>query len=364
MGKKIIICGNYGATNLGDEAILDGILKLVKNADVSNDVTILAPNPRTVTSVHKVKALPILPCGIKSFINGIFSGSIWKTIDAIRKCDLFILGGGGLFTDEKMMAIIIWSMQAQFANIFKKPVFCLAQSIGPLDTTFGKLKTASVFKKSSTITVRDNMSADLLERLGVDKLKVLADPAFCLELDLPVVEAVEKYIVMSLREWPNVSPDQYADFILNIWQKYKLKTVLVPFQIAPENDLNILNQVLEIVKNKTQDEIAEIFEYDLDYMKIIQLIARSTAVVGMRLHSLIFATIVHKPFLALSYSLKVRGLVEDLGMGEYVLSLNDGLEAMNVRFESLMNNYEKLENSLVEAYLRMKKKAEDHIEMI
>jgi polysaccharide pyruvyl transferase WcaK-like protein len=31
--KKVLICGNYGATNIGDEAILDGIILLVRLAD-------------------------------------------------------------------------------------------------------------------------------------------------------------------------------------------------------------------------------------------------------------------------------------------------------------------------------------------
>ena len=29
---KIVICGNYGATNLGDEAILESILQMVRGA--------------------------------------------------------------------------------------------------------------------------------------------------------------------------------------------------------------------------------------------------------------------------------------------------------------------------------------------
>lgn len=364
MAKKIVICGNYGATNLGDEAILDGILKLVKLADSKNEVTVLAPDYRTAESVHKVKALPILPCGLKSFIKGLFGGTIWKTIDAIRKCDLFILGGGGLFTDEKLMAIIIWSMQAKFAQIFKKPVFCLGQSVGPLSTSFGKIKTAEVFKKSFKITVRDNMSADLLEGFGIDQVNVLADPAFCLDLELSAAASAEKYIVMSLREWQNVSPEQYAKFIIDVWKKYQLKTVLVPFQIATDNDLNILNKVYEEVKNDCNEPIVELFEYDLDYIKTVELIAKSTAVVGMRLHSLIFATICHKPFLALNYSTKVRGLIEDLGMGEYVLRLNEDAEKMMTYFEALMSNYEKIQNGLTEAHLRMRKRAEDHAQMI
>lgn len=424
---KVVICGNYGATNLGDEAILDGILRLVRASAPQAEITVLSANPQATAAGHNgesafdaeavaddgvmgaddhaIKTLPVLPAGFRSFFRGIFSGSLFKTIDAIRKCDAFILGGGGLFTDEKPMAIVIWSLQANFAALFKKPIFCLGQSVGPLNTSFGRRVTRRVFARSKAITVRDFASWKLLQELGIGWAHQLADPAFALHVDVPLLheeevvpgsivhDGAEKYIVMSLRPWhvkvkglngAKTETDflykNCAQFINWLWQEYGFRTILVPFQIEGDNDLDILNKIFEHVKvpvdhvvgaasfenhahivDAPTEKPAEIFEYSADPKKIIELIAKSQAVVGMRLHSLIFSTITCRPFLAIAYSEKVNHFVEDLNLEDFVIPWQQlSAATLEKRFQLLMKDREKIETALTEANLLMREKAREH----
>lgn len=421
---KIIICGNYGATNLGDEAILDGILTLVMHVSPAADVTVLSARPKETENLHRrfgVKSCFLFPAGIRSFVKTLLSGEIWRTLDVIRKADLFILGGGGLFTDEKKMAIVIWSLQARIALFMGKPIFCFAQSIGPLRTSFGKFMTRKIFRRARMITLRDSGSAELLRLLKVGALSskeksqalhskrkqpfiyVLADPAFTLSIDKKSHEKDKKYVVISVRTWKKESQQllnkKIAQFSDWLWEKHRIYSIFIPFQRMIDNDTQELNKIFEQMKNKNK---AEIYQFSEDYQKVMDLIIHAQAVVGMRLHSLIFSTIAHKPFLALSYSTKVRQFVEDVGMGEYVINVEDDIKAnsnasdlhehtqsptqkdvltkpdnsekiaisldtpksLEEIFQLLLENYEKIEQKLIEKSIVFKKKASEHEKLL
>lgn len=360
--KKLVICGNYGATNIGDEAILDGLLRLVRNACPQAIITVLSSNPEETSRLHDVGSAYLLPAGIRSFFRGIFSGQIGKTLDIIKNCDGFILGGGGLFTDEKLMAIIIWSIQARFALLFKKPLFCIGQSIGPLRTFFARHMVKAIFKRALSVSVRDTLSQEVLHKLGLPRPDVLADPAFAVHLESDISEMKENFIVLSLRKWPASDIDMlyksFAQLIEWIYSEYGLKTVLVPFQSLIVSDSVFMNNIIAHLKNRQN---VELFEFNPDYKRVLELIGRSTAVIGMRLHSLIFSVLTQTPFLALSYSSKVSGLVNDLEMADYMLEWDKfDLSDLKKSFIKLMDNYEPVKKNLSEKNILIRIRAHEH----
>jgi len=363
---KVVICGNYGATNLGDEAILDGILSLIGNVDHGADITVLSANPDDTMVRHEVKSEYLLPCGPRSFIKGLLGGHIGRTFKAIQDCDAFILGGGGLLSDEKMMAMVIWPLQAAFARLYKKPIFCLGQSVGPLQTFFGRMMARNVFKKVLSATVRDTKSQQVLHNLGVSMPPVLADPAFCVHVAGPLDSKRENLFFFSLRGWrvkENEAMYKYIAQLINwIWTEYGFKTVLVPFSEFPENDTVILNNIFAQVANP---DAAEVLEYSGDYRKVIELMKLCKAVIGMRLHSLIFATMTQTPFMALSYSDKVRNLTSDLEMDGYAFDWGKtNLDELKAGFKRLMQDYDRSALNLGEKNLLMRAKAHQHEELL
>ncbi len=366
---SVVVCGNYGATNLGDEAILDGILSMVKEAFNQSkskkelSITVLSANPESTALSHKVNSEFLFPAGVRSFFRGIAKGTIGRTIDSIREADLFILGGGGLFTDEKKMAIVIWSLQAKIARLFGVPVFCMGQSVGPLKTSFGRDMTKNVYLNTCGATVRDKKSVDLLAELGVIKVTELADPVFALgddltagseDRDIPTDTSdskPEKIAVFSIRPWKNKDADTFynilAAFIMWLKREHGVKSLLVPFQILKDNDL----ECLKIIKNKVTDESAEIYEYSSDYNKVIELMSRADFVCGMRLHSLIFSALAGCPFIGISYSSKVRESAKKMGMDGFVIDLKA------VSLPHLTEKYEKIITERIEISREMKNKS-------
>lgn len=364
--KKFVICGNYGATNIGDEAILSGLINLIRSALPSAEITVLSANPKDTAAHFDVKSEKKFPAGIRSFFVGLFDESIKKTLKAIKDCDYFILGGGGLFTDEKFRAIIIWGLQARIAHLYKKPIFCLGQSVGPLKSGMARFLTRKVFEHAREITVRDNSSSRMLHELGLPAPRVLADFAFAIKGLPHPPEMPENYIVISVRPWIKGDSDRLykicAQFIDYIWDRFKYKAILIPFQHYQDDDIAVLNKIFAQVKIP---ESAQIFEFTEELGKFLNLINNSRAVVGMRLHSLIFSTVLSKPFMALSYSNKVTNFASEAGMQDFCLQWeNISLQKMTDTFEELMIRHEEIHEDLLEKSILMRASVRKHEEIL
>src|SRR5690606_1219660 len=85
---RIGISGSYGGMNLGDEAILDGILRQLRHS-LSAEVTVFSRNPSDTLSRHKVeRAVPVRDMTRQ------------EVTREIARLDLFVLGGGGILYDR------------------------------------------------------------------------------------------------------------------------------------------------------------------------------------------------------------------------------------------------------------------------
>jgi len=362
---NIIICGNYGATNLGDEAILKSILQTVHQVVPAAQVKVVSSNPQETIRLYNVESIPMIPSGIRSFFGSIFNKSWTRSFKNFRECDVVLFGGGGLFTDEKPRAILIWFMQIFPAIWYKKNIFCFGQSVGPLKHSMSRAMVKYVFKRIKIITVRDVASQKLLKEIGVgggaaaDGIQVLPDPVFGLKkahtpTDLDKKsnnEAPEDFVVFSIRPWMKTSQNFtqiFADFIDWIFEKHHLKSVLVPFQNVHDDDTKIMLQIFSHVKNK---DAANVWTYEENIQNTLNLMKNARAIIGMRLHSLIFSTLEHTPFLGLSYSQKVTEVVNQLGMENYLVNVADlDLKNLQEKFDALILHEENIKKNLTEKH--------------
>lgn len=348
---KILVCGNYGIGNLGDEAILAGILRLLDSSFPGSKVTVMSSRPEKTAKESGCYAIPYFPAGVRSWLKFIFLGEFWRVIGAVKRADLVILGGGGLFVDEKASAVWVWFVQAWWFYFLRKKVVCLGQSVGPLHNSWARKMAAWVFKKAALVTVRDEKSAELLRELEVKKVHVLADPAYAIGYDSESFHKKNGYIVMTLRQWPKGNLDEInkamADFVNWLWEEKKLKTIFIPFQENVESDMERFEALEKIIDNKNIFSSKKVEE---DFREALEIIARADYVVGMRLHSIIFAVLSKRPFLAISYSNKVKDFVRTLGLENWI-------DYEEINFERLINKFNEIEKeySHIEKVLEAKK---------
>jgi polysaccharide pyruvyl transferase CsaB len=298
--------------NLGDEAILEGILRQLR-ATVPSAVTVFSLNPPDTLARHKVERA-ISPRSLTRK----------EITPEIQGLDLFVLGGGGILYDGDAEAYL---REVFLAHELDVPVMLYAISAGPLTTQTSRraVQEALNASTSTVITVRDRLGYRLLEDVGVtQEIQLTADPAFLLEPEELPTDALkaegvsfDRHLVgFSVREpgpaAPDIDPDQYyallanaADFII---ERYDADVVFVPME---KTDVQHSHAVVAHMQNA---ERAEILKRRYSPRQILHIMGWFEFAVGMRLHFLIFAALRGTPFAALPYASKVTGLLEDLEM--------------------------------------------------
>ncbi len=351
--KQIVVCGNYGASNLGDDAILGGLIHLIKSTWPHSDITVMSAKPAQTAADFRVQAVLHFPAGVRSFFRFWFTTSGWKTIARMAAADIVLLGGGGLFTDEKPRAVWIWFVQYIWFRIFNKKLICISQSVGPLKSKLARRLTAAVFKRALLVTVRDSQSELLLKSLGVKNIHLMADPAFGIGYDQEKSITRQKQVVLSLRPWINGNSKeisgQVAGMIDYLWEKHRLKTVFIPFQTDLDDDRVSYREVADRLVNPEAMTLKTV----QDFSQVLEIISRSELVIGMRLHSIIFSILAVTPFIALSYSQKVKSFLQTINLGEYCLDYESfNLTALEKSFLKTQTNYVSLRNQLESQKLR------------
>ena len=165
MDVRYLLIGNYGVGNFGDEALREYFLSAFPEVQWQ----IVSANPGR-------GELPRLPFGVRS----IFCTPWRRTVQAIRKCDGIVFGGGTLFTDvESAWACLLWWWHAFVARVFRKKIILAFQGIGPFRTRLGEWCARRVVRQASFVSVRDAVSFRRVQawRLNINIVQT-CDPVF------------------------------------------------------------------------------------------------------------------------------------------------------------------------------------------
>ena len=333
--RKILIAGYYGFGNVGDEAILSAILDGLRAQRKDLEFIVISADPTGTVADFHVQSID------------------WKDVEALlsaaKESDLIILGGGGLFQDywgvpentsltASHWGISYYSAMGMLAVLYQKPFMIYSVGVGPVVSEEGKRLTHWTFDLASTCTVRDPESRDLLISLGVpgNKVAITPDPALTLELDASSAADILRahgidvkrppVLGVCIRNWgEGADADQWkrelAATLDEFLESQDVQVVFIPFQIQGhtlENDHAVAFNVVSMMKNG--DRVCLLSE-SYSPATVGGLISHCHLVVGMRLHSLVFAANAEVPAVALVYDPKVRNFMTSLGLSDYALDL-------------------------------------------
>ncbi|WP_027339006.1 polysaccharide pyruvyl transferase CsaB [Halonatronum saccharophilum] len=320
--KKVIISGYYGFDNAGDEAILASLSSNLKRADSNIDVVAISANPSKTEKIH----------GIKAVGRGDFKGLIRE----FKKADLLISGGGSLLQDVTSNRTIPYYLGViALAKFFKMPVFFCGQGVGPVRGRINKRMIKRGLNGVKKITVRDEESKKLLEEIGVKQdIKVTADPVFILdgigeERANAILKKEEIYLShpvmgVSIRPWKDNSYLMKLALILDkVKERSNLDIILIPLHYP--NDLKVSRYIKGIMNSDVQ-----ILEDYYQPREILGLIGRMDLFLGVRLHSLIFASLKRIPILGISYDPKIDSFLKRLDLDPFAeidnLNVSDSID--------------------------------------
>jgi polysaccharide pyruvyl transferase CsaB len=318
MTKKILLCGNYGAGNLGDEAILAGFLR-----QLEGDITVMSANPAATTKEFGVPSVGRVPSGFRSNLKALLSpGQLRETKKAISDCDCFVLGGGTLLTDEPPASMFVWG--AQLKAVFKqnKPIEIRAGGVGPFHSDWARKRATSILENATTITVRDQKSKETVKKLINKEVSVVSDLVLANPPTIPQVIPQKDLVILSPRYWQKGHENTQKalqEFVHYLCASQKKYIIGIPFEKNNERDLKMLAEIFNQPGVKDQSEIWNNYQNEDE---VLQKIAEAELLVGMRLHSLIFAHLTSTPLIGISYMEKVAGVLGALTTKEHLLELS------------------------------------------
>jgi polysaccharide pyruvyl transferase CsaB len=353
---RFLLSGYYGCGNAGDEAVLGGIVKSLQEQEGGGaQICALSANPAETRATHGIEAADRMHTPtLRTEIN---------------QCDLFISGGGSLLQDvTSLKSLLYYLWVIRMARTRRKPVMIYAQGMGPLRRPAARILTGRVLQRANFITVRDEASKALLQRIGVSKpeIEVTADPAFCLDpmdgtadriLAQAGLDSGSRPIIVALRSWPGLSSKVVGQALSQLAQATGSPVLAVA--LHHPDDLVFSQAVAAESAGQVQ-----VVQQALQPGELIGLMGAARMVVAMRLHALIFGAMATSPLLALSYDPKVDALMNRLGLaGNLIGATDEGLGGLCPVADSVLANEEAARQQLAARSAEMRKLAQRNAEI-
>jgi len=348
----ILIAGYYGLGNIGDELILSGIINAISTYTDDVKFSVITNNPAESKHLHNVMPVPqSLKKGAITFIkNQITQREFVNVYKNISECDILILGGGELLQDLKFYYLPTWLSLLYLAQKKNKKTVVYGIGAGPVDTFLGKKLCRKILGKADLVTVRDSKSEIALENCGVPNVIKTADPAFAISPPKVNLHENEKTIGVTLHRFI-YNDDMYrktnGEKINLSHRRKKMAYMLESIAEIHGKKLMFLPTVksdvygyTEIKKFMHDTEKALVIDYDSNINRFFSLLAKSEILIGMRLHSLIMASMLGIPIVPISYSGKVKSFLELINLNDLYIDIED-IDAQDFN-ERLYENFSKV----------------------
>jgi polysaccharide pyruvyl transferase CsaB len=300
MSRKIVISGYYGFGNTGDEAVLEGMLASFRQLGLDLEIVVLSADPERTAAEHP---------GVES----VHRYAVPAIIHAMRSADLVVSGGGSLLQDvTSARSAKYYLFILRLAHFLRRPAMVYAQGIGPLERPAIRRSAAHVLNRTRLITVRDTDSSALLESIGVIKppVYVTADPSFLVEPDIEAAcDLIDEHaltgrqlIGVALRPWMGDGWLRAAiEGILDACEQLGVVPLTIPMQESEDLDISSRLPSGVMINGGGDAHI------------IKGIIAQCGLLVGMRLHSLIFAADVGVACVPIAYDPKITAFAGSIG---------------------------------------------------
>lgn len=294
--------GYYGYDNAGDEAVLCSLMEAIVAHDKDARFVVTSGDPTGTR--HRYSREFSLECVPRQNLKNLIS--------ALKPCDVFVSGGGSLVQDvTSLRNVFYYTGLMRLARIMGKPVVIYAQGVGPLNRKIAQRVARGVFQNAQVLTVRDQASAELLQKIGVTKtVEVTADPVWALRAaKLPAIVKTPPIWNVALRSWPGTEHNiEYSKRTFGaIAEAANLSGAHLRFvPMQPREDAPLAAQMRDMARD---DEMVILDRaHPRDVMAECNRGAR--VMIAMRLHALIFAASQGVPCVAINYDPKVEALAK------------------------------------------------------
>lgn len=372
---KILIPNATNPENIGDLAILTGLIALIKK---NNKLTIHSTEPhlyrplfrnkishtlyswavfddiKFITRIKRICQLILNYVLITNNIKHFGQGYLGSLINDFMSADVILFVGGGSIRSKKgikqtlnlLMTLFIF----QFAKISKAKKIVAPISFGPFGYKWQEKYSANVLSDLDIVAVRESISYNLLKKYKLANLISSSDSSFFLNARKRNENQKRGKVILgfTIREWlsSNLQKNFETEFTNSIEMFTKATNALIQpiIQVdAPrygENDRLITKEIIAKLKKKGCKVLP--IKHASDLKNAMTIYSEIDLLLGMRMHSNIIAASQGTPFVALSYEYKTEGIAEQLGMKNYCIKVKDANRRLI--FAKLMKAYKNMKS--------------------
>jgi polysaccharide pyruvyl transferase CsaB len=327
---RAVLCGYYGEGNGGDEALLASVLQMLPQ---SVEPIVLSGQPQQTQQRYGVAAVPRFAAR--------------QVLATLRASDALIFGGGSLIQDvTSWKSPLYYIGLGLMARSLGLKVIAWAQGVGPLQHRLTQLLALSFFRSCTAVSVRDNDSAQILRRWGLDPL-VAPDPVWALHASGSARSSAAgpPRIAVCLRPHHTLSKTRLAtlgDALASLQRQTQAQLVFIPLHQI--QDIPIAQQLQAQMPGPS--EVIDL----ADPHQLLEVFHRMDLTISMRLHGLIMAAASGSRCFALSYDPKVSSLMRAVSMpGWEVAALPDSSLQLSTRWQQVLDRPNQLDSQRLEA---------------
>lgn len=304
----VMISGYYGFHNSGDDSILSAIISNLRKKCPNISITVLSKNPQETARIHEVNAIDRF--------------NICKIAAALCRTKLLVSGGGSLLQDVTSSASLYYYLTVmRLAKLCGAKVMLYANGIGPITKKRNIRHVKKAVNRTDLVTLREKNSRTELQGILEENIPVFvtADPVYALENgdSILVDEAINhsgipdgaEFFIIALREWKYSDKEietKIAEFADAVSRKYGIIPLVVPMQDIYDKEIS--ERIAEKITGR-----CGLLECGLPPKTMIGVVGKARFVVGMRLHTLIYAVKNSVPAIALDYDPKVDAVMDSVG---------------------------------------------------
>lgn len=287
-----------------------------------------------------------------------------EAFDTFKSAKAVFMKGGGLIQTygglTSTYSAYFWVFHMKLAISLGIPVYIMPNSFGPFKGPFVKGIVKSLFKDCRLVTAREEFSQKMVhDDLGMD-IPLFPDLAFYLKRSqrLSKDDMAKQYDLPNDRKWvaitarpyrfpgsdnPEADYEQYQKSLIEFAQWLYANgymPVFIEHTLAVNAHENDGACIRDIIKHLDSDQYRFISNPDLDCRDLKSIYSFCDYTIGTRFHSVIFSLSEGTPSIAISYvGNKATGIMHDIGLPEYVLSIRDiSADSLKRRFSELTSD--------------------------
>lgn len=278
-GKKIVLCGYYGAENIGDEAMLSTLVDKLKKRKSVRKITVLSADAAKTAARFGV-------CSVPRY-------NIARISRAFAEADAVIFGGGNILQDKtSARSLFYYTAIARLAVKHACRLIFSANGIGPIfrGGSLALAKKALAF--ADYISMREERSRRIARALtGRKDIFASGDLAFASGESAFAEEKRGKYFAVFPKEVKNFRFAELARFCAVMRRRHGLFPVFVPMHKGEDARLCIE------LAGKIPGALYKCARCERDVRGVIR---GAEFTVCMRLHAAVFSAMEGSPILAIS----------------------------------------------------------------